>query len=179
MTASNDNRQSNNNNNNNKSNTSTSPNTTTTINDTIDDKPKLWSELGISDILVKTIESLKWKQPTTIQQQAIPTALSGSDVIGLAETGSGKTGAFGIPLIQSLMNNPQPYFGLILAPTRELAFQISEQLTALGSSIGVRCVVIVGGVDMMDQAIALAKKPHIIVVCNILLHTHNIDDYCA
>lgn len=58
--------------------------------------------------------------------------LSGKDVIGLAETGSGKTAAFAIPILQSLLNNPQRYFALVLTPTRELAFQIAEQFEALG-----------------------------------------------
>ncbi|CAD1469627.1 unnamed protein product, partial [Heterotrigona itama] len=85
------------------------------------------------------------------------------DVIGLAETGSGKTAAFALPILQGLLENPQRYFALILTPTRELAFQISEQFEALGSSIGVKCVVIVGGMDMMSQALLLAKKPHILI----------------
>lgn len=61
------------------------------------------------------------------------------------------------------MEKPQPLFALILSPTRELAIQISEQIEALGSSIGVRCAVLVGGIDMMQQAIALGRRPHIIV----------------
>lgn len=115
----------------------------------------------------------------------------GKDVIGLAETGSGKTAAFALPMLQSLLENPQRYFALVLTPTRELAFQISEQLEALGkrkkergiselgcwscfdlyielylllgSSIGVKCAVLVGGMDMSAQALLLSKKPHIIV----------------
>lgn len=63
----------------------------------------------------------------------------GKDIIGLAETGSGKTGAFALPILQRLLDNPQRLFALILTPTRELAFQISEQIEALGSSIGVKC----------------------------------------
>lgn len=59
-------------------------------------------------------------------------ALQGKDIIGLAETGSGKTGAFALPILQALLENPQRYFALILTPTRELAFQISEQFEALG-----------------------------------------------
>ena len=74
-----------------------------------------------------------------------------------------KTGDSGLPILQSLLHNPQGLFALILSPTRELAFQISEQLESLGSDIGVRCCTIVGGVDMMSQSIALARKPHIIV----------------
>ena len=64
---------------------------------------------------------------------------SGKDVIGLAETGSGKTGAFALPILQALLEKPQRLFALCLTPTRELAYQISEQFTALGSSIGIKC----------------------------------------
>ena len=63
----------------------------------------------------------------------------GKDIIGLAETGSGKTGSFAIPIIQSLLESPQRIYALVLTPTRELAFQISEQFTALGSNIGLKC----------------------------------------
>jgi len=83
-------------------------------------------------VLCETCETLKWKTPTKIQKEAIPIALQGKDIIGLAETGSGKTGAFAIPILQALLENPQRYFALILTPTRELAFQISEQIEALG-----------------------------------------------
>ncbi|VVC39249.1 RNA helicase, DEAD-box type, Q motif,Helicase, C-terminal,ATP-dependent RNA helicase DEAD-box, conserved [Cinara cedri] len=122
-----------------------------------------FKDLGVTDVLCETCETLKWKTPTKIQKEAIPIALQGKDIIGLAETGSGKTGAFAIPILQALLENPQRYFALILTPTRELAFQISEQIEALGSSIGVKCAVIVGGMDMMAQSLMLAKKPHIII----------------
>ena len=65
--------------------------------------------------------------------------VTGNDVIGLAETGSGKTGAFALPILQTLLENPQRLYALILTPTRELAFQISEQFEALGSTIGIKC----------------------------------------
>ena len=86
----------------------------------------------------------------------------GQDVIGLAQTGSGKTGAFALPILQDLLNQQKSFFALILSPTRELAVQISDQFEALGSGIGVRCAVLVGGVDMMSQSIALGKRPHVI-----------------
>jgi ATP-dependent RNA helicase DDX47/RRP3 len=113
--------------------------------------------------------------------------IAGRDVVALAETGSGKTGAFALPILQALLQKPQRGFALILTPTRELAFQISEQFEALGntlsiwfpkcvflnlqtalsiyagSGIGVQSAVIVGGLDMVTQALVLAKKPHIIV----------------
>lgn len=113
-----------------------------------------------------------FKAPTQIQAQAIPEALRGRDVIGLAQTGSGKTAAFGIPILQALWDDPQPLFAAVLAPTRELAYQITEQLEALGSVIGVRCATIVGGMDMMAQSITLAKRPHIIVATPGRLQDH-------
>ncbi|XP_076270260.1 putative ATP-dependent RNA helicase DDX47 [Rhynchophorus ferrugineus] len=127
------------------------------------EEPKTWKDLGLVDALCKACEQLKWKEPSKIQKEAIPVALQGKDVIGLAETGSGKTAAFALPILQALLENPQRHFALILTPTRELAFQISEQFEALGSSIGVKSAVIVGGMDMMSQALILAKKPHIII----------------
>ena len=70
---------------------------------------------------------------------------------------------FSLPILQELLEKPQPHFALILSPTRELAIQIAEQVEALGSGIGVKAAVLVGGIDMMAQAIALGKRPHIIV----------------
>ncbi|XP_049788991.1 probable ATP-dependent RNA helicase DDX47 [Schistocerca nitens] len=127
------------------------------------EKEVTFKDLGVVDVLCEACEQLKWKSPTKIQREAIPLALQGKDVIGLAETGSGKTGAFALPILQALLQNPQRYFALVLTPTRELAFQISEQFEALGSSIGVKCAVIVGGMDMMAQALMLAKKPHVLI----------------
>ena len=127
------------------------------------DSQQSFSSLGVIDSLVEACSALGYKAPTPIQVEAIPLALEGRDVIGLAETGSGKTAAFALPILQALMDKPQPYFGLVLAPTRELAYQTSQAFEALGSLIGVRSAVIVGGMDMMAQAIALGKRPHIIV----------------
>ncbi|CAK8696258.1 putative ATP-dependent RNA helicase DDX47 [Clavelina lepadiformis] len=122
-----------------------------------------FESLGIANVLCQTCAELGWKTPSKIQQEAIPVALQGNDVIGLAETGSGKTGAFCLPILHSLLEQPQRLFALVLTPTRELAFQIEEQFKALGSSIGIKTSVVVGGVDMMGQALVLAKKPHVIV----------------
>ncbi|XP_002129468.2 putative ATP-dependent RNA helicase DDX47 [Ciona intestinalis] len=119
--------------------------------------------LGVVDVLCETCDKLGWKKPSKIQEEAIPVALQGNDVIGLAETGSGKTGAFCIPVLQALLEDPQRLFALVLTPTRELAFQIEEQFKALGSAIGIKTCVVVGGVDMMGQQIILAKKPHVVV----------------
>merc|ERR1719147_391748 len=124
---------------------------------------KTFEELGLSEELVKACDKVGWKKPSKIQAEAIPVALSGKDVIGLAETGSGKTGSFALPILHALLETPQRLFALILTPTRELAFQISEQFEALGATIGVKCCVLVGGMDMVTQSINLGKKPHVII----------------
>ncbi|KAK3656756.1 ribosomal RNA processing protein [Elasticomyces elasticus] len=136
---------------------------------------KSFAELGVIDSLCDSCTALGYKAPTAIQAESIPIALKGKDIIGLAETGSGKTAAFALPILQALLENPQPMFGLVMAPTRELAYQISQQFEALGSLISVRCAVIVGGMDMVPQSIALAKKPHIIVATpgRLLDHLEN------
>lgn len=84
--------------------------------------------------------------------------------------------AFLIPMVQKLLENPSPFFGLIIAPTRELCLQINEHIQALGKAIGIKSVVIVGGMDVMAQSVALvSKKPHIIVCTpgRILHHLEN------
>ncbi|WVR00243.1 ATP-dependent rRNA helicase RRP3 [Kwoniella sp. CBS 9459] len=124
---------------------------------------KTFADLGISSQLCDACASMGFKKPTDIQIESIPSALEGKDIIGLAQTGSGKTAAFSLPILQALWENPQPFFALVLAPTRELAYQISQQVTSLGAGIGVRSATIVGGMDMMSQSIALSKRPHVIV----------------
>uniref|UniRef100_A0A915MYD0 RNA helicase n=1 Tax=Meloidogyne javanica TaxID=6303 RepID=A0A915MYD0_MELJA len=122
-----------------------------------------FKELGINEELCSACERIGWKKPMPIQQKVIPVALKGRDVIGLAETGSGKTAAFALPILQSLMSNPQRLFAVVLAPTRELAFQISDQFVALGATIGLQVSTIVGGIDMSTQTLSLSKRPHVIV----------------
>ncbi|KAI1504483.1 P-loop containing nucleoside triphosphate hydrolase protein [Biscogniauxia marginata] len=136
-----------------------------TLEGSVADAPlKSFKDLGIVEPLCEACDSLGYKTPTPIQAQSIPLALQNRDIIGLAETGSGKTAAFVLPILQALLREKKPsaFFGLILAPTRELASQIGQAVDALGSSISVRCTVIVGGLDMVPQAIALGKKPHIV-----------------
>ena len=107
--------------------------------------------------------ALGWSSPTAIQAAALPPALAGRDVIALAETGSGKTAAYALPVLSALLAAPARLACLVLAPTRELAFQIAETFEALGGGLGLQCAVLVGGVDMMAQAIALARRPHVVV----------------
>lgn len=124
---------------------------------------KTFKDLGIVDALCEACDRLGYKNPTPIQEQSIPLALQNRDIIGIAETGSGKTAAFALPILQAILDKPAPLFALVLAPTRELAAQIAQSFEALGSLISLRCALILGGMDMVTQAIALGKKPHVIV----------------
>lgn len=122
-----------------------------------------FKSLGLIDPLLEALGRMGYKKPTDIQLEALPHALGGRDIIGIASTGSGKTAAFALPILQKLWEEPKGLFACVLAPTRELAYQISEQFEALGSAMGVRCAVVIGGMDMPTQQIALAKRPHIVI----------------
>ncbi len=148
-----------------------STNTSADLGTTSKPKPSFGS-LGLIEPLLEAIERLNYKAPTDIQAEALPSALAGRDIIGVASTGSGKTAAFALPILQKLWDDPKGFFACVLAPTRELAYQISQQFEALGSAMGVRCTVLVGGMDMVTQSIALAKKPHIIVATPGRLKDH-------
>jgi ATP-dependent RNA helicase DDX47/RRP3 len=121
-----------------------------------------FASLGVNGTLCEALKELGWGIPTEIQRQAIPEALAGRDIIGIAETGSGKTGAFAIPILQALLSAPQRLFAVVLAPTRELAFR-SLLYLMLWDLLSPCTPRIVGGVDMTPQAITLAKMPHVIV----------------
>ena len=131
-----------------------------------------FKELGVIDPLLEALGQMNFKTPTEIQAEALPHALGGRDIIGVAETGSGKTAAFALPILQKLWEEPKGLFACVLAPTRELAYQISQHFESLGSAIGVRCATIVGGMDMVSQAVALAKRPHVVVATPGRLNDH-------
>lgn len=120
--------------------------------------------LGLSEALLQDLAQAGFSSPTPIQEQAIPPALAGRDVIGCAQTGTGKTAAFVIPLIERLSALPkgQPQ-ALILAPTRELALQILTTIDKLGRSRRISATVIVGGADMQAQVRGLRQRPDILV----------------
>ncbi|KAG7391933.1 putative ATP-dependent RNA helicase ddx49 [Phytophthora pseudosyringae] len=119
--------------------------------------------LGVDPWLVKRCELLGIRHPTPVQAHCIPPILAGRDVIGCAQTGSGKTAAFALPILHTLSKDPYGPYALVLTPTRELAFQIADQFNAFGSAMAVRCAVIVGGVDMLKQSLTLQQRPHVIV----------------
>ncbi len=120
--------------------------------------------LGVSERLVEALERAGLKEPTPIQTEAIPPALEGRDVLGCAQTGTGKTAAFVIPMIERLAAGPKGKpRGLILAPTRELAFQIQGTVDKFGRSRGIFSTTIVGGADMHAQVRGLRQRPDIII----------------
>jgi superfamily II DNA/RNA helicase len=120
-----------------------------------------FSELGISASILGVLKNLKLEVPTPIQHQAIPPALNGQDIIGIAQTGTGKTLAYGIPILQRL--GLEKGKGLVVVPTRELAIQVTESLKKLGNSLGLRLATLIGGEFIDRQLFMLRKNPHIIV----------------
>ena len=126
-----------------------------------------FSDLGLSATLLKAVAGASYATPTPIQAQAIPPALAGNDVLGIAQTGTGKTAAFALPILARLTTGRRPMPGapraLILAPTRELAAQIAETFRALGRIQGARIAVAFGGVPKGRQARALAAGVDVLV----------------
>jgi ATP-dependent RNA helicase RhlE len=117
--------------------------------------------LGIAPGLLEVLARLRYTTPTPIQYQAIPPAMEGKDVVGVAQTGTGKTLAFGIPMLQLLAR--EKGMGLILLPTRELAIQVEEELHKIGRSLGLKTAVLIGGLSMRPQLQALNRNPHIVI----------------
>lgn len=122
-----------------------------------------FKELNIEMDILSMIDKLGFHEPTPIQEQTIPVALKGLDVIGQAQTGTGKTAAFGIPLIQKINPSLQETQGIVLAPTRELAKQVAATLQSLGTRKKIDVAIVYGGQSYDPQIRALKRKPHIVV----------------
>lgn len=117
--------------------------------------------LGIAPKLLQILDHIKFTVPTPIQMQAIPPAIEGKDLVGIAQTGTGKTLAFVVPMIQRLAQ--QKGQGLVLVPTRELALQVDQHCHQVGRSLGLRTAVLIGGASMGQQLAAIRRTPHIIM----------------
>jgi len=123
-----------------------------------------FEQLGLKPELLRALRDLHFTEPTPIQERAIPAALQGRDVLASAQTGSGKTAAFGLPILNGLMDQPRGKTqALILAPTRELAEQIAEHLTALARHTTIRVAAVYGGVGFGQQVTAFKRGFEIIV----------------
>jgi ATP-dependent RNA helicase RhlE len=127
-----------------------------------------FSDLGLGEALTRALEGLDYQQPTPIQAQAIPALLAGKDLFGIAQTGTGKTAAFALPILQRLGEQPgraeaRAPRALILAPTRELALQIGSDCRAYGRHLPLRQAVIFGGVGQQPQVAALARGVELLI----------------
>lgn len=127
-----------------------------------------FSDLGVAEPLLRALRTENYETPTPIQAQAIPLLLDGHDVLGIAQTGTGKTAAFCLPLLQLLAADrvhpgPRGVRALILAPTRELAVQIGEGLRVYGRHLGLRHAIVLGGVGQNPQVRAIARGIDIVV----------------
>lgn len=124
---------------------------------------KTFAEFGLEPKVLQAITELGFEESTPIQEKAIPVALTGSDMIGQAQTGTGKTAAFGIPLITKIDTTEDRVVALVMTPTRELAIQVAEEIGKLSRFKGIRSLPIYGGQDIGRQIRALKKRPQIII----------------
>jgi ATP-dependent RNA helicase RhlE len=133
-----------------------------------------FAQFAVLPSILKAIADLGYQHPTPVQAQCIPPALEGKDVIGLAQTGTGKTAAFGLPIIQRVARKPE-MAALVIAPTRELAQQIAKSLTELGRGSGVNVAVVVGGIPIEKDRKALRSWPNILVATpgRLIDHIHS------
>ncbi len=122
-----------------------------------------FNSLGLHDPILRAITNMGFEETTPIQEQTIPLAIEGKDLIGQAQTGTGKTAAYGIPLVERITVESEQIQGIVLAPTRELAVQVAEELNKIGQYKGIYTLPIYGGQEMDRQIRALKKRPHIIV----------------
>ncbi|MCF3944640.1 DEAD/DEAH box helicase [Oceanobacillus alkalisoli] len=122
-----------------------------------------FNELNISAPIMKALERMGFEEATPIQAETIPLANEGNDVIGQAQTGTGKTAAFGIPMIQRIDSKLRKVQGLVVAPTRELAIQVAEEINRIARFVGIRALAVYGGQHMDRQIRALKDGPQIVV----------------
>lgn len=120
-------------------------------------------DFDLSKSVSESLRIMGFEEATPIQERAIPVALQGRDLIGQAHTGTGKTAAFGIPMVERVAREFEKIQGLVITPTRELAVQVAEELNRIGQVKGIRTIPIYGGQDINRQIRALKKKPQIIV----------------
>ncbi|MCA5012266.1 MULTISPECIES: degradosome RNA helicase CshA [unclassified Enterococcus] len=120
-------------------------------------------ELGLAPELLSAIERSGFEEATPIQEETIPLAIEGKDVIGQAQTGTGKTAAFGLPMLQKIDTSNRVLQGIVIAPTRELAIQTQEELFRLGRDKKIRVQAVYGGADIGRQIRGLKDNPHIVV----------------
>jgi superfamily II DNA/RNA helicase len=120
-----------------------------------------FSDIGVNPDILKILDELSLTSPTPIQKQAIPVALKGTDIVGIAQTGTGKTFAFGIPIIQKLLSSSGQ--ALVLVPTRELALQVNESIRKLADRLNINTIALIGGENISRQFFELKRRPRLII----------------
>ncbi len=135
-----------------------------------DDAPASFSSLGIMSQILAILANRNFTVPTPIQEQSIPAGLAGKDLVGIAQTGTGKTFAFGIPMLQRLASGPGR--GLVVVPTRELAYQVEESLATFAPALGIRTAVLVGGAPIEQQKRAIRQNPRVVIATPGRLNDH-------
>jgi ATP-dependent RNA helicase DDX47/RRP3 len=136
-------------------------------------------KLGICEQLNRICQIIGYKKPTKIQAQSIPHALRKRDIIGFAQTGSGKTIAYLLPIIQQFIKQKSFFSFLIIVPSRELAFQIAAHSDALGNMFGLKIAILVGGIKLNSQKILIKMKPHIMICTPGRLIDHLEKNSCS
>lgn len=124
---------------------------------------KNFADFGLEANVLRAITEMGFEEATPIQEKTIPLAMQGLDLIGQAQTGTGKTAAFSVPLIQKIQPSQDKILALVMCPTRELAIQVAEEIEKLGRFKGIRSLPIYGGQDIVKQIRALKKRPQIII----------------
>src|SRR3989344_4823417 len=122
--------------------------------------PSGFYRLGIAPNILAALDKLKFTVPTPIQEQSIPQALEGKDIIGVAQTGTGKTLAFGIPMIQAALGRKH---GLVVLPTRELALQVHEAFRKISEPFHIKTAILIGGEPIRRQIDQLRRNPEIVI----------------
>ena len=130
--------------------------------------------LGLCPELTAACDTVGWNHPTDIQRRTMGDILARRDLIGVAQTGSGKTGAYALPILHHILSDRGKVksCALVLVPTRELAVQVGEEFTRLGEGIALKVCVVYGGVDMVHQALQLSQRPHVVVATPGRLQDH-------
>ena len=133
------------------------------LNSKLVDPKASFASLNVAPWLLASLAALEIKRPTGIQKGCIPKILEGQDVIGGSRTGSGKTIAFTVPILQKWAEDPVGIYAVILTPTRELALQIFEQIKAVSAPQSLKPILVTGGVEMRPQALELSRRPHVVI----------------
>src|SRR6185312_12477691 len=127
------------------------------------DMASTFAELGLSESTLRALQDVGYESPSPIQEQAIPSLLAGNDVIGQAQTGTGKTAAFGLPIMEYVDADEQTVQALVLTPTRELCIQVTQALRTYGQHGGIDVVAVFGGAPIRTQQAQLRAGGHVVV----------------